>query len=108
MERAVTLARTDTIEVEDLPALVGGTYAAAVVPALARNETLRAWSSRYVRLVFERCRGSKRDACQTLGISYHTLQTYLKVPLGDIASGDGAADAPAEGTPERSPAELTA
>jgi transcriptional regulator with AAA-type ATPase domain len=39
---------------------------------------MRAWASRYARLVLERCGGNKRRACRELGISYHTLQAYLQ------------------------------
>ena len=38
---------------------------------------MRAWGSRYARLVLERCDNNKRQACQVLGISYHTLNAYL-------------------------------
>ena len=112
MERAVTLAQTDTIEVADLPVIVGGTYAAAIVPALKRNDTLRAWSSRYVHLVFDRCQGSKREACEILGISYHTLQTYLKFPLHEVVAEseplDLGDDSLTEGSREQTAVELPA
>ena len=39
---------------------------------------MRAWGSRYARLVFERCGRNKRQACRLLDISYHTLQAYLR------------------------------
>jgi hypothetical protein len=39
---------------------------------------MRAWGSRYARLVFERCGRNKRRACRVLDISYHTLQAYLR------------------------------
>ena len=39
---------------------------------------MRAWGSRYARLVFERCGRNKRHACRMLDISYHTLQAYLR------------------------------
>ena len=39
---------------------------------------MRAWGSRYARLVLERCSNNKRRACRELGISYHTLQAYLR------------------------------
>jgi hypothetical protein len=39
---------------------------------------MRAWGSRYARLVFERCGRNKRRACRVLDISYHTLQGYLR------------------------------
>jgi DNA-binding NtrC family response regulator len=82
LERAVTVAESDIIQLDDLPATVRGDYTAIVGPSLKRNETLRAWGSRYVRLVLDRCRGNKREACRNLGISYHTLQAYLHFPTG--------------------------
>jgi hypothetical protein len=39
---------------------------------------MRAWGSRYARLVLERCDNNKRKACRVLDISYHTLQAYLQ------------------------------
>ena len=39
---------------------------------------MRAWGSRYARLVYERCGNNKRQACRELGISYHTLRAYLR------------------------------
>jgi transcriptional regulator with AAA-type ATPase domain len=39
---------------------------------------MRAWGSRYARLVLERCQNNKRRACRELGISYHTLRAYLR------------------------------
>ena len=49
-----------------------------LLPSVLRNDTLRAWGSRYVRLVLERSGRNKRKACRALGISYHTLQAYLR------------------------------
>jgi transcriptional regulator with PAS, ATPase and Fis domain len=86
MERAVTLAESDTIELEDLPALVRGDFAIALAPSLKRKDTLRAWASRYARLILERCEGNKREACRVLGISYHTLQAHLRFPLNPNGS----------------------
>jgi DNA-binding NtrC family response regulator len=80
MERAVTLAESDVLELDDLPPTVQGDYAAALGPSLRRNDTLRAWTSRYARLVLDRCHGNKREACRVLDISYHTLQAYLRFP----------------------------
>jgi transcriptional regulator with PAS, ATPase and Fis domain len=85
MERAVTLAESDVIELDDLPATVRGDYAAAILPSFARKETMRAWGSRYARLILDRCRGNKREACRVLGISYHTLQAYLRYPTDDAS-----------------------
>jgi hypothetical protein len=38
---------------------------------------MRAWGSRYARLVYERCGHNRRDTCRLLEISYHTLRAYL-------------------------------
>ena len=92
MERAVALATGDVIELDDLPPIVGGEYGAILLPSFKRNDTLRAWSCRYSRLILERCQGNKREAARALGISYHTLTTYLK-------AGDGDAGAPSETAP---------
>ncbi len=55
IERAVALAESERIELDDLPPQVRGEYAEVLAPSLARTETMRAWGSRYARLVFERC-----------------------------------------------------
>jgi len=83
IERAVALAETDTIELDDLPAAVRGDYAEAILPSVRRNDTLRVWASRYARLILERCGGNKREACRVLGISYHTLQAHVQLRLSD-------------------------
>jgi transcriptional regulator with PAS, ATPase and Fis domain len=85
IERVVALVETDTIELDDLPLAVRGDYAAAIAPSLKRNETLRLWAARYVRLILDRCQGNKRRASRVLGISYHTLQTYLRLPVPELA-----------------------
>lgn len=77
MERAVALASSDAIELEDLPPALLGGYADALLPAMRARETMREWGRRYARLVLERCANNKRRACRELGISYHTLQGYL-------------------------------
>lgn len=78
MERTVALARRSTIEIDDLPIRLCGGYGDVLLPSMVRNDTLRAWGSRYVRLVLERSGRNKRKACRALGISYHTLQAYLR------------------------------
>jgi transcriptional regulator with PAS, ATPase and Fis domain len=78
MERTVALARADTIQIDDLPARFRHGYAEVLLPSLERRETLRVWRYRYVRLVLERTGRNKRQACRELGISYHTLQAYLR------------------------------
>jgi two-component system NtrC family response regulator len=82
MERSIALARGTTIEVEDLPICICDGIGDVLLPSMMRNDTLRAWGSRYVRLVLERSGRNKRKACRALGISYHTLQAYLRYAHG--------------------------
>ncbi|HMJ86089.1 MAG TPA: sigma 54-interacting transcriptional regulator, partial [Vicinamibacterales bacterium] len=100
IERAVALTESEVIELDDLPPKVRGEYAEALGPSLRRDDTLRTWASRYARLVLVRCRDNKREACRVLGISYHTLQAYLRYPAADPAWSDS--DTPMA---ERSPDE---
>jgi DNA-binding NtrC family response regulator len=92
MERAVTLVESETIELDDLPPTVRGGYAAALGPALKRNDSLRVWACRYARLILDKCHGNKREACRVLGISYHTLQAYLRSPIHDPAFTEASRD----------------
>jgi DNA-binding NtrC family response regulator len=78
IERAVALAGGPFLELEDLPPVLLGDYAQVLLPALHDRSSMRAWGSRYARLVLERCSNNKRQACRQLGISYHTLQGYLR------------------------------
>ena len=78
MERTLALAPHATIQVDDLPISMRDGYGDVLLPSIMRDDTLRAWGSRYVRLVLERCGRNKRKACRALGISYHTLQAYLR------------------------------
>ena len=78
IERGIALAGGPFLELDDLPPVLLGGYADVLVPALEARSTMRAWGSRYARLVLERCSNNKRQACRELGISYHTLQAYLR------------------------------
>src|SRR5688572_28636626 len=62
---------------DDLPPHVCGRYGEVLGPSIAASESMRAWGSRYARLVFERCGRNKRAAARYLDISYHTLEAYL-------------------------------
>jgi transcriptional regulator with PAS, ATPase and Fis domain len=77
MERALTLVASSRIELDDLPPHVCGRYGEVLGPSIAASESMRAWGSRYARLIFERCNHNKRAAAHYLGISYHTLEAYL-------------------------------
>ena len=65
MERAVTLVASNRIELEDLPPHVCGRYGEVLGPSIAASESMRAWGSRYARLIFERCGRNKRAAART-------------------------------------------
>jgi DNA-binding NtrC family response regulator len=86
MERAITLAEGDRIELEHLPLQVRGAVVEILGPSLRARDSMRAWGSRYARLVYERCGRNKRLACRALGISYHTLRAYLR--YGDASNRD--------------------
>ena len=86
MERAVALAQSDCIELDDLPPQVRGDYGEVLAPSMAAGDSMRAWGSRYARLVFERCGRNKRRACRALKISYHTLEGYLRDPASTVTS----------------------
>lgn len=78
IERAMALATGDLLQLDDLPPTLLARYTDALLPAVCNGDTMRAWGSRYARLVLERCNNNKRRACRELGISYHTLQAYLR------------------------------
>ncbi len=90
IERIVALNVSDVVEVEDLPLQLTQGYMEVLQPSLTRLETMRAWGSRYARLVLERCGRNKRRACGVLGISYHTLQSYLRYsPTAQVSEAGG-------------------
>ncbi len=78
IERAVALASSARLELDDLPPALLDGYTEVVVPSLDAQESMRAWGSRYARLMLERCSNNKRRTCRELDISYHTLQGYLR------------------------------
>jgi len=94
IERAVALTQSDVIELDDLPATVRGDHVTVLGPSLHRGETMRAWGSRYAHIVLDRCGGNKRRACRSLGISYHTLQAYLRYQPNDAGSIDSRDELP--------------
>lgn len=77
LERAIALATEPVITIADLPSSITKDYAALTRHAGGRDDSLRAWSGRYTRLILERCHGNKRRACEVLDISYHTLRAHL-------------------------------
>jgi transcriptional regulator with PAS, ATPase and Fis domain len=92
IERALALSPGPTITVNDLPGEIAKPYEEVSGIDAEPDHTLRGCTSRYVRLVLDRCQGNKRRACDILDISYHTLQTHL----------DYRADAMRPAAPDRS------
>jgi len=78
IEHVLAFSGSRRIRVQDLPATITGDYVRNLQPSLVRDESMRAWGSRYARIVLDRCGNNKREACRILGISYHTLQAYLR------------------------------
>ena len=105
MERAIALAQDDVIALDDLPPTLRGDYAEVVVPSFERSESLRTWAIRYARLMLGRCAGNRREAARILGISYHTLVTYLRAYDEEVSGVESREKA--GGEPGREP-ELTA
>ena len=78
IENVICLAQCERVGLDDLPPSLREDYEAFLLPSIARDDTLRAWASRYARLVWHRHAQNKRKACRALGISYHTLDSYLR------------------------------
>jgi transcriptional regulator with PAS, ATPase and Fis domain len=91
IERAVALAGSECLELDDLPPRLLDGYADVLLPSMRTRESMRAWGSRYARLVLERCGNNKRQACRELGISYHTLRSYLRF-RPECAEGEPVTD----------------
>jgi len=95
LEHAIALASGPRSTPADLAPVIAA-VPAGPDPEAATDDTLRGWSSRYVRLVLDRCAGNKRRACDILDISYHTLQAHLhyrrrrRRPGGQLRAGGSA------------------
>jgi transcriptional regulator with PAS, ATPase and Fis domain len=101
IERAVALADSDRLQLDDLPPALLDGYTQVLVPSFRQFESMRTWGSRYARMVLERCDNNKRQTCRELGISYHTLNAYLRFRPEQMAglppakqAGAGRADEP--------------
>jgi DNA-binding NtrC family response regulator len=92
LEGAIATAESRQIRVDDLPVSLRGTYGEVLVPAFQLGDTMRAWGSRYARLVMEKNAGNKRQACRVLDITYHTLNSYLRYRPAPAAPPPEAAE----------------
>jgi transcriptional regulator with PAS, ATPase and Fis domain len=97
LEGAIATCETHEIGLDHLPISLRGAYGDVLMPSVQASDTMRAWGSRYARLVLERCGRNKRQACKVLGISYHTLNSYVKYrpPERRAAAAAPGASAPA-------------
>jgi transcriptional regulator with PAS, ATPase and Fis domain len=93
IEGAIATAESRQIRVDDLPVSLRGGYGEHLVPSVQLGDSMRAWGSRYARLVLERNAGNKRQACRALDISYHTLNAYLRYRPGTMPPSNGHAAA---------------
>jgi transcriptional regulator with PAS, ATPase and Fis domain len=107
IERAVALADGDRLQLDDLPPALLDGYTEVLIPSFRRSDSMRTWGGRYARMVYERCEHNKRQACRELGISYHTLQAYLRHRPDVVAglppakrAGEGRTDDPQRCAPE--------
>ncbi|MFN2445799.1 MAG: sigma 54-interacting transcriptional regulator [Vicinamibacterales bacterium] len=100
IEGAVATAESHQIGLDDLPVSLRGAYGEVLMPAMQASDTMRAWGSRYARLVLERSNRNKRQACRVLGITYHTLNAYLdyRAPEANAARPPGAESSPVPDT----------
>lgn len=96
IESVICLARGDRVEMSDLPPALREDVEAVLAPSLREKDTLRQWASRYARLVWQRHGQNKRRACRALGISYHTLNSHLR-----LASRMAWAREPTRAAPDR-------
>ena len=77
IEGAVATCESHQIALDDLPIALRGSYGEVLMPSIQAGDSMRAWGSRYARLVLEKSDRNKRQACDVLDISYHTLNAYL-------------------------------
>ena len=77
IEGAIATCESQQIGLDDLPIALRGNYGEILMPSVQSDDTMRAWGSRYARLVLEKSDRNKRQACDVLDISYHTLNAYL-------------------------------
>ena len=105
LEGAIATCETNEIGLDHLPISLRGAYGEVLMPSIQASDTMRAWGSRYARLVLERCARNKRQACKVLGISYHTLNSYVKYrpPERRAAAAAGATIATSAALTDRAP-----
>ena len=66
IERAVALTPGHVVTLSDWPPELTREYAEVLHPSAVRADSMRAWGSRYARLVLERCDRNKRRTCDVL------------------------------------------
>ena len=103
VERALALTTADVVGLGDLPAELTREYADVLQPSVARAESMRAWGSRYARLVLERC---GRNKAARLRGAWHQLShppvLSAVPPSGSQTPGSGSNGGSAASTLEGS------
>ncbi len=102
IEGIVALTQNEHVLIEDLPMALRNDFEDILLPSAARADTMRAWGSRYARLMLHKCGDNKRRACDVLGISYHTLQAYLRYRDRPRRAADGSPTRPWPPSPSSS------
>jgi two-component system nitrogen regulation response regulator GlnG len=100
IEGAIATCDASHIVLDDLPVALRGAYSEVLMPSVQDHDTMRAWGSRYARLILERSGHNKRQACQVLGISYHTLNAYLNYRGKEAARHSPSSHQSAAASPE--------
>jgi hypothetical protein len=97
IEGAIATCESHQITLDDLPIALRGAYGEVLMPSVQAGDTMRAWGSRYARLILEKSERNKRQACDVLDISYHTLNAYLnyrprerRPPVSDAMAPEAA------------------
>lgn len=77
MERAVILCNGKNIDVEHLSFHEQGNEIELLHNAVQKKLTEQELTEIYARMILEEHNGNKKEACQTLGLNFKTLQKRL-------------------------------
>ena len=97
VERAVTLASSAQVTLQDLPPRITHDIGEVLAPSTEQNNTMRARGRRYAHIVLERCQHQQAPSLSRPGsISYHTLPTPIshrhRASHGQMLTGSGYGD----------------
>ena len=90
IEGAVAIAESRHIRLDDLPVSLRGDYADVLMPSAAEEHSMRAWGSRYVRLMLERVAGQQARGVPPAGHQLPHAQGLPVIPARATAGGRAA------------------